>query len=110
MHPGQRNSLDALAKRYEVDASARELHGALLDARILAEVYLVMTGGQVSLSLEGQTESQRATELRIERIDRDGLTLHVRRASVEEGRAHAAWLVAGLAEQTGRSRYFGRCA
>jgi DNA polymerase-3 subunit epsilon len=102
MHPGQRNSLDALAKRYEVDASARELHGALLDARILAEVYLVMTGGQVSLSLEGQTESHRATELRIERIDRDGLTLRVRRASAEERREHAAF-VAGLAERSGAS-------
>ncbi len=100
MHPGQRNSLDALAKRYEVDASARELHGALLDARILAEVYLVMTGGQVSLSLEGQSESQRTAELRIERIDRDGLALHVRRASAEERREHAAF-VAGLAEQSG---------
>jgi len=48
-HPGQRNSLDALCKRYDVDHSGRELHGALLDAEILAEVYLRMTGGQVSL-------------------------------------------------------------
>ena len=46
LHPGQRNSLDALCKRYSVDNSARELHGALLDARILADVYLAMTGGQ----------------------------------------------------------------
>ena len=52
MHPGQRNSLDALAKRYNVDNSKRELHGALLDAQILADIYLAMTGGQVSLSLE----------------------------------------------------------
>lgn len=51
MHPGQRNSLDALCKRYEIDNSQRELHGALLDARILAEVYLAMTGGQTSLVL-----------------------------------------------------------
>ncbi|MBV8145115.1 MAG: DNA polymerase III subunit epsilon [Gammaproteobacteria bacterium] len=51
LHPGQRNSLDALCKRYEVDNSARELHGALLDARILADVYLAMTGGQGSLAL-----------------------------------------------------------
>lgn len=48
-HPGQRNSLDALCKRYGVDNSHRELHGALLDAEILADVYLAMTGGQVSL-------------------------------------------------------------
>ncbi len=54
MHPGQRNSLDALAKRYNVDNSKRELHGALLDAQILADIYLAMTGGQVSLSLESE--------------------------------------------------------
>lgn len=51
-HPGQRNSLDALCKRYQVDNSHRDLHGALLDAEILAQVYLLMTGGQVSLGLD----------------------------------------------------------
>jgi DNA polymerase-3 subunit epsilon len=51
LHPGQRNSLDALCKRYDIDNSARELHGALLDARILADVYLAMTGGQGALAL-----------------------------------------------------------
>jgi DNA polymerase III subunit epsilon len=51
LHPGQRNSLDALAKRYEIDNSHRELHGALLDARILADVYLAMSGGQGALAL-----------------------------------------------------------
>ncbi len=51
MHPGQRNNLDALCKRYNVDNTGRELHGALLDARILAEVYLAMTGGQAALEL-----------------------------------------------------------
>ena len=51
MHPGQRNGLDALCKRYNVDNSGRELHGALLDSQLLAEVYLAMTGGQVSLGL-----------------------------------------------------------
>lgn len=50
-HPGQKNSLDALCKRYKVDNSQRQLHGALLDAEILAGVYLRMTGGQVSLEL-----------------------------------------------------------
>ncbi|WP_133129804.1 DNA polymerase III subunit epsilon [Legionella yabuuchiae] len=59
-HPGQRNSLDALCKRYEVDNSNRELHGALLDAEILAWVYLAMTGGQVSLFAES---TQSDTEL-----------------------------------------------
>ena len=51
LHPGQRNSLDALCKRYEVDASSRSLHGALLDAQLLADVYLAMTGGQSDLGL-----------------------------------------------------------
>ncbi len=54
MHPGQRNSLDALCKRYDIDNSHRELHGALLDSQILADVYLMMTGGQVSLALNAQ--------------------------------------------------------
>jgi len=52
MHPGQRNGLDALCKRYSIDNSHRQLHGALLDARILADVYLAMTGGQSALALE----------------------------------------------------------
>ncbi len=60
MHPGQRNSLDALCKRYSVDNSHREYHGALLDARILAEVYLAMTGGQGSLTLSAESEAVRA--------------------------------------------------
>jgi len=51
LHPGQRNSLDALCRRYSIDNSNRELHGALLDARLLADVYLVMTGGQSALAL-----------------------------------------------------------
>ena len=51
MHPGQRNNLDALCKRYNVDNAGRDLHGALLDARILADVYLAMTGGQTALQL-----------------------------------------------------------
>ncbi len=54
LHPGQRNSLDALCKRYGIDNTERDLHGALLDARILADVYLAMTGGQVSLHLGGE--------------------------------------------------------
>src|ERR1700720_586358 len=56
MHPGQRNSLDALCKRYSVDNSHRDYHGALLDARILAEVYLAMTGGQAMLTLSGDSD------------------------------------------------------
>jgi len=52
MHPGQRNSLDALCKRYEVDATKRDVHGALIDSELLANVYLAMTGGQTDLSLD----------------------------------------------------------
>ncbi|SFB85624.1 DNA polymerase-3 subunit epsilon [Marinospirillum celere] len=55
-HPGQRNSLDALCKRYEVDNTGRTLHGALLDSEILADVYLNMTGGQTALSLSDDSE------------------------------------------------------
>jgi DNA polymerase III subunit epsilon len=56
MHPGQRNSLDALCKRYSVDNSRRDYHGALLDARLLAEVYLAMTGGQAAMILSAEPD------------------------------------------------------
>jgi DNA polymerase III subunit epsilon len=59
MHPGQRNSLDALCKRYSIDNSHRDYHGALLDARILADVYLAMTGGQAKLGLSAQSDAKR---------------------------------------------------
>ena len=74
-HPGQRNNLDALCKRYGVDNSGRDLHGALLDAEILADVYLAMTGGQTSLSLAGNgaegVGSGRATATAIRRLAAD---------------------------------------
>lgn len=64
-HPGQKNSLDALCKRYNIDNSKRDLHGALLDAELLAQVYLAMTGGQSSLlSLETATQTQQQTTIR----------------------------------------------
>ena len=100
LHPGQRNSLDALAKRYQVDHSKRDLHGALLDARILAEVYLAMTGGQASLSLDGDAERARPGTLEIEPVDRDGLTLVVPGPSADELAAHRAMLES-LAGQRG---------
>ena len=56
-HPGQKNSLDALCRRYDVDNSQRELHGALLDAEILADVYLMMTGGQTVLFMADEVET-----------------------------------------------------
>jgi DNA polymerase III subunit epsilon len=94
MHPGQRNSLDALCKRYEVDNSHRELHGALLDARILADVYLAMTGGQGALALTEADSPMRAAEggrpARV--LARTGLALLVLQASEEEARAHEGML------------------
>ena len=92
MHPGQRNSLDALCRRYAVDNSQRELHGALLDARILADVYLAMTGGQAALSLGGERESSAGGRQVERRMDRTGLELVVVRASEEELSAHEASL------------------
>lgn len=70
-HPGQRNNLDALCKRYEIDNGHRVLHGALLDAEILAEVYLAMTGGQTALPLdaeEGSDSEAMASGLSIRRL------------------------------------------
>jgi DNA polymerase-3 subunit epsilon len=92
LHPGQRNSLDALAKRYGIDNSKRELHGALLDAQILADVYLAMTGGQVSLLLGGQDAEDAQAERAPRLIDRAGIPLVVQRASAEEQAAHETML------------------
>jgi DNA polymerase-3 subunit epsilon len=93
MHPGQRNSLDALAKRYDVDNSMRELHGALLDAKILAEVYLAMTGGQASLSLEAESTTRSSEQSSgIVSFDRAGLDLVVLAANDVELDAHDAML------------------
>ncbi|MDE2090775.1 MAG: DNA polymerase III subunit epsilon [Gammaproteobacteria bacterium] len=89
LHPGQKNSLDALCKRYNVDNSARQYHGALLDAQILTDVYLAMTGGQATLLLDassGLTESARKSERK--HINRTGVNLQVLRASEQELEAH----------------------
>ena len=89
MHPGQRNSLDALCKRYSVDNSHREYHGALLDARILAEVYLAMTGGQATFTLseESETARSRARQAAPLRFSH-GVRIVVVRASEQELAAH----------------------
>ncbi|MFP5506664.1 MAG: DNA polymerase III subunit epsilon [Gammaproteobacteria bacterium] len=93
LHPGQKNSLDALCKRYAVDNSRRELHGALLDAEILADVYLAMTGGQVSLSLDGaQADSGPQADTGIRRLAADRPRLRVLHADTAESAAHAARL------------------
>lgn len=91
MHPGQRNSLDALCKRYAIDNSQRELHGALLDAELLAEVYLIMTGGQVGLRLsddEGADQGIGKTSQTVRRLPTEREALKVVRASPEEMAAH----------------------
>lgn len=88
-HPGQRNSLDALCKRYSIDNSHRELHGALLDAEILADVYLQLTGGQAVLSLEGAVEDGQNTSSVIRRLAPDRPPLVVYRAKGEELQQHA---------------------
>jgi DNA polymerase-3 subunit epsilon len=92
MHPGARASLDALCKRYGIDNSHRELHGALLDAEILADVYLMMTGGQTDLAL-GEDESESAVvELDLGEVSVDASALKVIRATDAEVAAHEAFL------------------
>ena len=87
LHPGQRNSLDALCRRYEVDNSSRDFHGALLDAQLLADVYLGMTGGQAALSLEAAPMAAVIGSTPA-RVEREGLRLVVIRADEEEISAH----------------------
>ena len=89
IHPGQRNSLDALCKRYHVDNSGRDYHGALLDAQLLADVYLAMTGGQSAFVLENERSSSSASTGSAGALDRSGLELVVRTASEQELEAHA---------------------
>lgn len=93
MHPGQRATLDALAKRYDVDNSARTLHGALLDAEILADVYLAMTGGQTALLLDVESKAgEEAIDEAAPRITTDRPPLKVVKASAAEREAHQAYL------------------
>ena len=87
LHPGQKNGLDALCKRYGVDNSGRDFHGALLDAQLLADVYLAMTGGQATLSLDATPTAAAARSAEV-RFDRSGLRLTVIRASETELAAH----------------------
>ena len=104
LHPGQRNGLDALCKRYQIDNSARQLHGALLDAEILADVYLAMTGGQAVLEL-GSTGGTATATGALRDAPRTGRTgsIPVVRASRDEIEAHASQL-ADIDETSG-----GRC-
>lgn len=95
MHPGQRNSLDALCKRYGIDNSHRELHGALLDAQILLDVYLAMTGGQTALILGEATEASTAEAFEpVAAVVRPRGLLRILRATDEELVAHERMLTA----------------
>jgi DNA polymerase-3 subunit epsilon len=89
LHPGKRNSLDALCERYQIDHSARTLHGAQLDARLLAEVYLAMTRGQESLAMEAEAVAAAAA---VPEGAHGKLDLVVLRATKEELAAHHAQL------------------
>lgn len=89
LYPGQRASLDALCKRFDIDNSHRELHGALLDAEILADVYLWMSGGQRKLSLsEKGADGKESDPTAIRRLPEGRAKLKVLAASAEEERAH----------------------
>ena len=89
MHPGQRNSLDALCGRYDVDNKHRTKHGALLDSEILADVYLAMTGGQKSLGWEADDDKEGDSNTKgIRRVNREGLSLRVLKANDDELAAH----------------------
>ena len=89
LYPGKANSLDALCKRLEVDNSGRELHGALLDAGLLAEVYIRMTRGQDSLVIDAGDEGG-GTALAVDAIDLSTFVLPVPAPSEQEVAAHAA--------------------
>ena len=106
LHPGQRNSLDALCKRYAVDNSKRTFHGALLDAEILADVYLLMTGGQIALALSAEAQEQNGVNpqhikrfsdnrapLRVIYADNSELLLHQQRlVAIEKASSNCLWL------------------
>ena len=95
MHPGQRNSLDALCKRYDINNEHRELHGALLDSEILADVYLAMTGGQTALLLGGDAEGADAggaAGFAFNRLTAEHKTLPVIKADEDELGAHQKYL------------------
>jgi DNA polymerase III subunit epsilon len=88
-HPGQANSLDALCKRYDVDRSGRDLHGALLDAELLAQVYLKMTGGQTQLFKKGASQSKEEGAVAAEK----GKVRHLKviKATEDELERHEEW-------------------
>lgn len=103
LHPGQRNSLDALCKRYDVDNNHRTLHGALLDAELLADVFLAMTGGQGALHLDISVADEEAAAAERRVATRSRPPLKVIAPLEDELAAHRARL-AGIAKRSG-----GKC-
>lgn len=92
MFPGQRNDLDSLCRRYEINNSHRELHGALLDAEILADVYLLMSGGQTALSLDASAGHSAHSGVNSKAVDFSSLSLPLIKPSNEEADNHVEWL------------------
>ena len=99
-HPGQRNSLDALVKRYEIGGYDRELHGALLDSQILGDVYLSMTGGQSDLDFSISTTGQEVNENDSSNQINSELNLKVIELNEEEKKSHKEYLLR-MKEETG---------
>lgn len=101
LHPGQKNNLDALCKRYGIDNSRRDLHGALLDAEILADVYLIMTGGQTKFELSNEKPGQEGggiqrlapnrVKLKVISAAADELTMHEKRLDLVEKSGQCIW-------------------
>ncbi|WP_394393172.1 DNA polymerase III subunit epsilon [Shewanella woodyi] len=101
LHPGQKNNLDALCKRYGIDNSRRDLHGALLDAEILADVYLMMTGGQTKFNLSSEKEgsegggirrlSQSRNKLKVITATADELAMHEERLNLVAKSGQCIW-------------------
>ncbi len=104
-HPGQKNSLDALVRRYEIPARDRTFHGALLDAEILADVYLAMTGGQVAFDMDALSASE-AQQRQSDRLSID-INLAVILPSEEELAAHENW-IKQFEEKHGKPCFFAK--
>lgn len=99
-HPGQRNSLDALVKRYEIGGYDRDLHGALLDSQILGDVYLSMTGGQSTLDFTQTSDQERSKNKQEKANDLSNLNLKVIELDKEELTAHREYLLR-MKDETG---------
>lgn len=102
LHPGQKNSLDALCRRYNIDSSQRTLHGALLDAEILADVYLAMTGGQTSLLLDESRDTAARQQHKIRRNNPQQKPFRIIRATAEELAGHDDYLELLQKESNGK--------